>query len=109
MCSIRKTEIGRCEKFQIRKNPKPYKSANILCHGLLKCKTYYGVWNRDVNGATNIYIYRIAKNAIKKEERPKYLSRDKKEENDIKINEIIMVSKKKVNKKSVVLDDTTKS
>jgi hypothetical protein len=73
----------------------------------LTCKKCSGVWNRDVNGATN--IYKIAKNAIKKEERPKYLSRDKKEETDIKINEIIMVSKKKVNKKSVVLDDTTKS
>lgn len=73
----------------------------------MTCKKCSGVWNRDVNGATN--IYKIAKNAIKKEERPKYLSRDKKEETDIKINEIIMVSKKKVNKKSVVLDDTTKS
>jgi hypothetical protein len=34
MCSICKTEIGRCEKFQIRKNPKPYKSGNILVHGI---------------------------------------------------------------------------
>ncbi len=42
--------------------PKPYKSGNILVHGLLTCKKCSGVWNRDVNGATN--IYRIAKNAI---------------------------------------------
>ena len=34
MCSICKEETGRCEKFQIRKNPKPYKSGNILVHGL---------------------------------------------------------------------------
>ena len=54
MCSICKEETGRCEKFQIRKNPKPYKSGNILVHGLIKCKTCLGVWNRDVNGATNI-------------------------------------------------------
>ena len=74
MCSICKTEFGRCEKFQIRENPKPYKSGNILCHGLLKCKTCCGVWNRDVNSATN--IYRIAKNAINGLERPKYLCRD---------------------------------
>jgi hypothetical protein len=33
MCSICKTEIGRCKKFQIRKNPKPYKSGNILVYG----------------------------------------------------------------------------
>ena len=56
MCSICKTEIGRCKKFQIRENPKPYKSGNILCHGLLKCQTCCGVWNRYVNSATNIYI-----------------------------------------------------
>jgi transposase len=55
MCSICK-EIGICEKFQIRKNPKPYKSGNILVHGLINCKNYTNVWNRDVNGATNIYI-----------------------------------------------------
>jgi hypothetical protein len=79
MCSICKTEIGRCEKFQIRENPKPYKSGNILVHGLIKCQTCDGVWNRDVNGATN--IYRIAKNAINGLERPKYLCREKKDEN----------------------------
>jgi hypothetical protein len=39
MCSFCKEETGRCEKFQIRENPKPYKSGNILCYGLLKCKT----------------------------------------------------------------------
>ena len=80
-CSICKKETGRCEKFQIRENPKPYKSGNILCHGLLKCKTCCGVWNRDVNSATN--IYRIAKNAINGLERPKYLCREKKDENII--------------------------
>lgn len=31
------------------------------------------VWNRDVNGATN--IFRIVKNIIEKRERPKYLCR----------------------------------
>jgi hypothetical protein len=34
MCSICKEETGRCEKFQIRENPKPYKSGNILVHVL---------------------------------------------------------------------------
>jgi hypothetical protein len=100
MCSICKTEIGRCEKFQIRKNPKPYKSGNILVHGLLKCKTCCGVWNRDVNSATN--IYRIAKNAINGLERPKYLCREKKDE-DVKVEKpkkekIKKVIQKKANK-----------
>jgi len=85
MCSICKTEFGRCEKFQIIKNPKPYKSGNILCHGLLTCKKCSGVWNRDVNSATNIYI--IAKNAINGLERPKYLCREKKDEN-IKVDNL---------------------
>ena len=92
MCSICKTEIGRCEKFQIRENPKPYKSGNVLVHGLIKCKTCLGVWNRDVNGATN--ICRIAKNAINGLERPKYLCRENKE--DINVEKPIKEKVKKV-------------
>jgi hypothetical protein len=45
----------------------------------LTCKKCLGTWNRDINSATN--IYRIAKNAINGLERPKYLCREKKEEN----------------------------
>ena len=110
ICSICKEETGRCEKFQIRKNPKPYKSGNILVHGLIKCKTCLGVWNRDVNGATN--IYRIAKNAINGIERPKYLCREKKEE-DINIEKpkkekVKKVVQKKANK-SVKVVALTKS
>jgi len=110
MCSICKTEIGRCEKFQIRKNPKPYKSGNILVHGLLKCKTCNNVWNRDVNSAIN--IYRITKNAINGLERPKYLCREKKDEN-IKVEKPKKVKVKKVvqkkAKKSVKVVALTKS
>jgi len=65
----------------IRENPKPYKKGNILVHGLLKCKICGSVWNRDVNASTN--IYRIAKNAINKLERPTYLCRDKIDNNKI--------------------------
>ena len=72
MCLICK-ETRRYEKFQLRKNPKPYKSGNILVHRLIKYQTCLGVWNRDVHGATN--ICRIAKNAINGIERPKYLCR----------------------------------
>ena len=52
---------------------------NILVHGLISCKKCFNVWNKNVNGATN--IYKIAKNAIKGLERPKYLCREKKDEN----------------------------
>ena len=94
MCSSCKE--GKCEKFKIRENPKPYKSGNILVHGLISCKNCFNVWNRDVNGATN--IYRITKNAINGLERPKYLCREKKDEN-------IKVEKPKKEKvKKVVLD-----
>jgi len=110
MCSICKTEIGRCEKFQIRKNPKPYKSGNILVHGALRCKNCEAVWNRDVNGATN--IYRIAKNAINGLERPKYLCREKKDEN-VKVEKPKKEKVKKVvqkkAKKSVKVVALTKS
>jgi hypothetical protein len=105
MCSICKEEIGRCEKFQIRKNPKPYKSGNILCHGLIKCQTCLGVWNRDVNGATN--IYRIAKNAINGLERPKYLCREKKDEN-IKVEKPKKDKVKKVVQKKVKVNKSVK-
>lgn len=96
MCSICKEEKGKCEKFITRKNPKPYKSGNILVHGATRCKNCNAVWNRDVNGATN--IYRIAKNAIIGTERPKYLCREKKEEKT-KVKKVV---KRKV-KKSVAV------
>ena len=54
------------------------------------------MWNRDVNSATN--IYRIAKNAILQKERPKYLCRDKKEDNNENDNKKIKSTKEKVNK-----------
>ena len=44
-----------------------------LVHRLICCKNKCCYWNRDVNGATN--IYRIAYNAINNKERPNYLSR----------------------------------
>ena len=72
-CMCSKCEIGICKKTMVRENPKPYRSGNILIHGLICCKNRCGYWNRDVNGATN--IYKIAYNAINNKERPNYLSR----------------------------------
>ena len=46
---------GDCKKFIKIKNPKPYKDNFVLVHGLLKCQSCNTMWNRDVNGASNIY------------------------------------------------------
>jgi hypothetical protein len=59
----------------VRENPKPYRTGNIIVHRLICSKNGCGYWNRDVNGATN--IYKIAYNAINKKEIPNYLSRSK--------------------------------
>ena len=73
-CMCSKCEIGICKKM-VRKNPKPYRTGSIIVHVLICCKNGCGYWNRDVNGATN--IYKIAYNAINNKERPNYLSRSK--------------------------------
>ena len=72
-CMCSKCEIGICKKTMVRENPKPYRTGNIIVHGLICCKNGCGYWNRDVNGATN--IYKIAYNAINNKKRPNYLSR----------------------------------
>jgi len=72
---IKEMDIRKLVKYLIVKNPKPYRSGNVLIRGLICCKNECGYWNRDVNGATN--IYKIAYNAINNEERPNYLSRSK--------------------------------
>ena len=74
-CMCSKCEIGICKKTMVRENPKPYRTGNIIVHGLICCKNGCGYWNRDVNGSTN--IYKIAYNAINNKERPNYLSRSK--------------------------------
>ena len=80
-----------------------------ILNGLLTCKKCSGVWNRDVNSATN--IYRIAKNAINGLERPKYLCREKKEDAKIEKHKKEKVKKsfKKKANKSVKVVALTKS
>jgi hypothetical protein len=107
MCSKCKINTAKCEKFMIRKNPKPYKEGNILVHGLLKCKICGSVWNRDVNASTN--IYRIAMNAINKVDRPKYLCRDKIDDNKKELDEKPKKKKKIKHNNSVGVDASTKS
>jgi hypothetical protein len=74
-CRCSKCEVGICSKTMVRENPKPFRDGCILVHGLICCKNGCGYWNRDTNGATN--IYKIASNAIHNKERPSYLSRSK--------------------------------
>ena len=62
-------------KFMVRKNPKPFRNHTILVHGLIRCKSCNKPWNRDCNGATN--IYKIAKTIINSQDRPNYLCRKK--------------------------------
>lgn len=73
MCS--KCKIGCCVKNMVMDNPRPFREGRVLVHGLICCKNGCGYWNRDTNGATN--IYRIAHNSIHKKGRPSYLSRVK--------------------------------
>ena len=84
-CKCSNCNGGVCEKFMVRKNPKPKKSKENqnkeikyddtrLVHGLLRCKSGCGLWNRDRNGSSN--IYKIAETAINKLERPSYLCRE---------------------------------
>ena len=73
-CMCFKCKGGRCEKFVKRRDPRPFKRGEErLVHGLLRCTTCGCVWNRDVNGASNILF--AAKSVLSGEGRPRYLSR----------------------------------
>jgi len=72
-CKCSNCEGGDCVKFRRRRNPSPNKNNSILVHGALMCKTCRVLWNRDENGARN--IYKIARNHIMERERPEYLTR----------------------------------
>jgi len=72
-CKCSKCEGGACEKFMVRENPRPNKNELRLVHGLLRCKSGCGAWNRDRNGSSN--IYKIASQAMNNLSRPSYLCR----------------------------------
>ena len=83
-CKCSKCDGGVCEKFMVRKNPKPNKDDMRLVHGLLRCKSGCGSWNRDRNGSSN--IYKIAYQAIYGLKRPSYLCRE------IKSNQAVLTN-----------------
>jgi hypothetical protein len=73
-CSKCESDEGVWETFLKCNNPRPGKEANmILRHGLVKCKSCSGLWNRDMNAARN--IYKVVKNEINRVGRPVYLRR----------------------------------
>ena len=73
-CRCSNCNGGICEKFRVGNHPNPKKEEMRLIHGLLRCKNGCGLWNRDRNGASN--IYKIAYQAIHKLARPTYLCRE---------------------------------
>ena len=75
-CKCSKCNGGVCEKYIVRNHPNKQKNKDELrlVHGLLRCKSGCGAWNRDRNGSSN--IYKIAKNAINNKDRPSYLCRE---------------------------------
>ena len=75
---------GICETFRKCQNPKPYKTGTTIRHGLTKCKTCSGLWNRDVNSSLN--IGRIMKTTISGEGRPEYLCPPKKRDIEVSIS-----------------------
>ena len=64
---------GSCSTFRKCENPRPFRTGEILRHGLLKCGTCSRLWNRDVNASLN--ILKVAKEAISGNSRPSYLCR----------------------------------
>jgi hypothetical protein len=72
-CKCSQCNGGECKNFLMVENPKPYRNNQQMCWGLLRCKSCNGFWNRDCNGAKN--IYKIAENAVKQINRPDYLCR----------------------------------
>jgi hypothetical protein len=91
-----KCQTGENEKFMLHKNRKkkpkeneielgyrkPYRQY-VLNHGLIRCQNVAcgTCWNRDINGAKNIYhLIECWKNG---EERPQYLSRKRSDNNNI--------------------------
>ena len=80
-CRCLGCEGGLNHKFMLRKSPKPWLDCSHLVHGLLRCKNCERVWNRDHNGAMN--IYKICRNAVDGKERPSYLCYQRQTNNQV--------------------------
>lgn len=72
-CSNCESDDGICKTFRECENPRPWRNGRILRHGLVKCKTCSGLWNRDTNASRN--ILKITLDEINRLGRPEYLKR----------------------------------
>jgi len=72
-CSHCESDDGICKTFRECENPRPWRNNRILRHGLVKCKTCSGLWNRDTNASRN--ILKITLDEINRLGRPDYLKR----------------------------------
>lgn len=72
-CSGCESDSAICQTFRECDNPRPWRNNRILRHGLVKCKTCSGLWNRDTNASRN--ILKITLNQINRLGRPEYLRR----------------------------------
>ena len=72
-CSNCESDDGICKTFRECENPRPWRNGRILRHGLVKCKTCSGLWNRDTNASRN--ILKITLDEINRLGRPDYLKR----------------------------------
>ena len=72
-CCRCESVAGVTENFKMVNDPRPWKNEMRLCHGLIRCTNCGTKWNRDVNGASN--IWKIANAAIQGQARPQYLRR----------------------------------
>ena len=74
MCSNCQNEEGVCEKYKKIPSPRPWRNkVEIICNGLVKCKTCNTKFNRDVNSTLN--IREIALNSLNGVSRPEFLDR----------------------------------
>jgi transposase len=72
-CSHCESDEGVCKTFRECENPRPWMNNRIVRHGLVKCKTCSGLWNRDTNASRN--ILKITLDEINRLGRPEYLKR----------------------------------
>jgi len=74
-CHNCQSDDGVNSTFRKCQNPRPWRKDTITTrHGLLKCKTCSGLWNRDLNSSLNIRL--ITENAIEGLGRPEFLMRN---------------------------------
>ena len=70
-CYHCKDPEAECSTFRKVVNPRPWKNNIITRNGLIRCNTCHRLWNRDLNGALNIYY--ISECHIQGLPRPIYL------------------------------------